>query len=420
MKIVVFNVKYSENLGDGLLAQCIETCLAQGADNIEVETIDLAGRQAFGAVKSGRRQQALKILHHLPAFARRLAVTRALRRTLQRLSVEWDRKIAAADAVVIGGGNLFQDDDLNFPLKVGTVLDCVRRHQRPLAIYAVGVSGHWSAQAARLFGRIDRTNLVHVSVRDRFAYDSWRRHFPGGPDPEIVHDPGLLTHELVRNGRQSTSTKLAPTVGICVTEPVILQRHASQKVSAIPLTTPADYRALIGLLVYEGHRVRLFCNGATEDQSFAERIIGDSTMAEFISAGKLQLAERPQTPEELIAILLSTNVILAHRLHACIAAYSLRIPHVGLGWDKKVEGFFRSVGRQSFFINGKASSPSDIARLLKKAHDEGIDAGRHKFVLADAHTGIVRIRRSFAHNDQNTAADTPPLARSDDRTARLS
>ena len=27
MKIVVFNVKYSENLGDGLLAQCIEAGL---------------------------------------------------------------------------------------------------------------------------------------------------------------------------------------------------------------------------------------------------------------------------------------------------------------------------------------------------------------------------------------------------------
>ncbi len=55
MKIVVFNVKYSENLGDGLLAQCIEAGLIRGAGHIEVETIDLAGREGFGMGGSGRR-----------------------------------------------------------------------------------------------------------------------------------------------------------------------------------------------------------------------------------------------------------------------------------------------------------------------------------------------------------------------------
>ena len=46
MKILVFNVKYSENLGDGLLADCIEETLR--AEGGEVETLDLAGRTAVG------------------------------------------------------------------------------------------------------------------------------------------------------------------------------------------------------------------------------------------------------------------------------------------------------------------------------------------------------------------------------------
>ncbi len=139
-KIVVFNVKYSENLGDGILAFCIEHGLSQTGGGIEVETVDLAGRHGFGGASSSRRRHLLKLLQGLPKPARRLVVGFVVRRALRRQRGEWERKIAAADAVVIGGGNLFQDDDLNFPLKIGTVLDCVRRFDRPLAIYAVGVS----------------------------------------------------------------------------------------------------------------------------------------------------------------------------------------------------------------------------------------------------------------------------------------
>ncbi|MDE1992413.1 MAG: polysaccharide pyruvyl transferase family protein [Rhizobiaceae bacterium] len=416
MKIVVFNVKYSENLGDGLLAQCIEKGLAKDAEDIEVETIDLAGRAGFGSGgSSSRRRQALKVLHRLPGPARRWAVGYILGRTLKKLRSEWDAKIAAADAVVIGGGNLFQDDDLNFPMKVGTVLDGVRRHNKPLAIYAVGVSGHWSDPAARLFGRLKNTKLVDVSVRDQFAQDSWRTHFPKGPDARILHDPGLLTHAIAREGCVSFPARGPRTVGLCVTEPVILKRHASQKAAAIPLKEAEDYRDLIRLLVQDGYRVRLFCNGASEDQLFAEHIRDDASMHGLAGVGMLQLAERPKTPDELIEILLSVNVILAHRLHACIAAYSLKIPHVGLGWDKKVEGFFRSMGRQAFFLNGTSTTSVDIARLLRVADSEGIDSIRHRAILAEAASGLADMRRNLTRNDQNTVVEISSVIRNDHR-----
>ena len=157
MKIVVFNVKFSENLGDGILAQCLEKALCRDG-GIEVDTIDLAGRVHFGAT-SPHRRSAVRVLHVLPSFARRLAVTQALRSKLRELGDEWDRKISAADAVVLGGGNLFQDDDLNFPLKIGTLLDRIcrqtarnlwRRRQRGL------VAARVSTVSA---GRRDQTRL---------------------------------------------------------------------------------------------------------------------------------------------------------------------------------------------------------------------------------------------------------------------
>ena len=400
MKIVVFNVKYSENLGDGLLAECIEAALTNGGGEIEVETIDLAGREAFAAGHGRRRRFILALLHRSPAGLRRRLVRLGLERRLRRLRARWEDKIAAADAVVIGGGNLFQDDDLNFPLKVGTVLDCVHRHDRPLAIYAVGVSKHWSEPAYDLFARLKRTRLVHLSVRDGFAQDNWREHFPDGPGAKIVRDPGLLAEAPAAAGKPVSLVKRKLTIGLCVTDPIILHRHGNAKASAIPFTSVGAYRDLIGLLLDDGQRVVLFCNGAREDQAFAESIRHSVATHRAVAAGTLEIARRPLVPIDLIRTIQPLDVILAHRLHACIAAYALRVPHIGLGWDGKVEGFFNSVGRENYFVKDASLSPGRLALLLKAAETEGIEPLRHRVIVAEAQAGISNMRRHLVGPEQ--------------------
>ena len=390
MKIVVFNVKFSENLGDGILAQCLEKALCRDG-GIEVDTIDLAGRVCFGAT-SPHRRSAVRVLHVLPSFARRLAVTQALRSKLRALGDEWDRKISAADAVVLGGGNLFQDDDLNFPLKIGTLLDRICRSGKPLAIYGVGVSGAWSPRAYQLFQRVEETRLVYLAVRDRASRDNWRRHFPKGQAPVVVPDPGLLARDLLSAGVGEGVNNVERGVGICVTDPLILARHSNRPPRGVCFSTLGEYELLVRLLVERGERVCLFCNGAREDQAFAERIFFGDRLASSRSTGLLRLAERPGTPEELMDVIRSNSVMLAHRLHACIAAYALGIPHVGLGWDQKVESFFRSVGREDFFADGPQFSPQRICLLLQEAAASGIDRARQEAGLADAAAGVRSLR----------------------------
>ncbi|MGV2104336.1 polysaccharide pyruvyl transferase family protein [Rhizobium sp. 21-4511-3d] len=382
MKILVFNVKYSENLGDGLLADCIEETLRAEGD--EVETLDLAGRTAVGT--SRNRALILNILRHLPAPLRRAVVTRALAKSLKASRSLWDAKIAAADAVILGGGNLFQDDDLNFPLKVGTLLDCVARSKKPLAIYAVGVGPHWSEPAKRLFGRLLGTNLKHLSVRDGFAYRNWLQHFPTGPIPEIEPDPGLLAGSLA-----PAASPIQGNVGLCVTEPKILARHASRAGAAIPLTSVADYLALIAELTGTGYRVTLFSNGASEDQRLAEAVFSAAETAGIGTAGELALAGRPQDPQQLLSVLAENSVIVAHRLHACIAAHAMQIPAIGISWDGKVEGFFKAMDRSGFFA-AAGTTPSEIAAMVAKAEREGIDPARHHEQVTSAKSALLNVR----------------------------
>ncbi|PZU89482.1 MAG: hypothetical protein DI528_02095 [Shinella sp.] len=391
MKILVFNVKYSENLGDGILAQCIEHALTMDAGT-QVETIDLAGRTAFGTTHQNR-QYAIHVLHALPSFARRFAVTSILRPKLEKLEREWNRKLAAVDAVVLGGGNLFQDDDLNFPLKIGTLLECIRRSGKPLAIYAVGVGGDWSAQARELFGLVEKTNLVHLSVRDGKALENWNRHFREGPAPTIVPDPGLLATHFLEGETELDRT--GGKVGICVTDPVILTRHAGRRSAEICFRRAEEYRELIRLLARKGCSVRLFTNGAREDQRFAEKVLNDEDMILYRTTGVIDLIERPQVPQDVMDILRSLSVIVAHRLHACIAAYSLGVPHVGLGWDTKVASFFRSVGREAYFAGGKTATPAHVAALVTEAEANGIDPDRHDAKLLEALEGVRCMQNKF-------------------------
>lgn len=399
MKLVVFNVKFSENLGDGLLAACMETALSEQSD-IEVETIDLAGRREFG-ITSRNRRRFIRILHALPPFVRRLAVHLALRSKLAELRQEWDRKLATADAVVLGGGNLLQDDDLNFPLKVGTLADCVRRRGIPLAVYAVGVSGHWSAQAHSLFSRIDQAGLVHMSVRDETARANWIRHFPEGPVPIVLPDPGLLTGRSFPPDAQGRQYDAADVIGVCVTDPIILVHHADKNGAEIGLRTVDDYSELVRLLVRQGHRVRLFSNGAREDQAFAEQIFTSSELAPLKGTEQLELADRPTLPEQLVEIIGSTSGIIAHRLHACIAAYAMAIPHVGLGWDSKVESFFRSVAREAFFAKGELATPNRLAALIDAALRQGIDRTEHESRIAATFAGVAAMKAALLERSGN-------------------
>ncbi|WP_457580748.1 polysaccharide pyruvyl transferase family protein [Ensifer canadensis] len=304
------------------------------------------------------------------------------------------------------GGNLFQDDDLNFPLKVGAALDCVKRSGKPLAVYAVGTSRDWSPQARQLFGGLEESQLVHISVRDSIAGRNWLGHFPAGPHARILPDPGLLVREIVASHSHEPLKGDDRAIGICVTDPLILRRHSSHGTAGIPFRHAADYHQLLRLMLDAGYRICLFTNGAQEDQAFARGILGGAGLAEDIDSGDLYLAPRPKTPEELVHIIASTQVILAHRLHACIAAYSLGVPQVGLGWDPKVDGFFQFVGRSEYFAGGPGIAARDVAALLEEAARKGIDPAAHASILKLARDGISQLRECLEAPQTRSASPT--------------
>ncbi|WP_292899668.1 MULTISPECIES: polysaccharide pyruvyl transferase family protein [unclassified Nitratireductor] len=372
MRIVIFNVRYSPNLGDGILAECLERQLGFALPGAEIETLDLAGRTSYGAEDTGR-SQALRLLQTMPPPLRRMVVERVIGSRLSALRDIWRQKIAGADAVIIGGGNLFQDDDLNFPLKIAQVLELCCEEGRPVAVHAVGVGRHWSRRAAMLFETLRRCRLIRVTVRDPGARQNWKEHFPDWPSPGIAPDPALT----LAPARYAVRTHVRPLVGLCVTNPLVLKRHAGPR-RDVPLATVADYFALADTLLGAGCDVLFFTNGAVEDQACLEQIENKHAQTEVAGSARCRFARRPRTPQELMALIGTLDVVAAHRLHACITAYALGIPPVGLGWDEKVESFFRMIDREPFFVPAHRGGVGNISeRVLAVSGQKGDALFRH-------------------------------------------
>jgi polysaccharide pyruvyl transferase WcaK-like protein len=384
MKVVQFGLRYSPNMGDGVIAECLAHAVRRTVPGATVEMVDLSGRGAFGQVLVRNRSLALKVLGVMPGPLRRRLVRWRLGRMLDRVEPDWARAVRGAQVVILGGGQIFADADLNFPLKIARAAKVVRAARVPLAIHAVGVQGGWSAEGRVLFAQVLGCDLRQVGLRDEGSRQAWLAETGGrGPAPVLTRDPGLLAAECYGPAPQKTRR-----IGLCVTDPAILLYHADSAVAGAGAGGIGFFRDLAAAIVDAGHKVTLFCNGAEEDRAALDAVIADPGVAAMVLTGVVSLAPPPATPRDLALTIAGMKAVVAHRLHACIVAWSYGLPVVGLGWDRKVESFFASVGAEEAFAGGDGVSAAGVADRLTAALKLRPDPAHHARVLAETEAAI--------------------------------
>lgn len=382
-RVRIFNVKYSPNLGDGLLSECLEHALVRCGAHNDTWSVDLAGRTAYGPGAAGRGP-LIRALHMLPTPMRELAVRLPLAvQSRRRWRPHYDAALPGASCIVIGGGNLIVDLDLNFPTKIALAVEAAERRGLPAFIYGCGVSSGWSRSGRTLMRRaLDRRILKKVYIRDERSRLLWNAEFGADFDlpAGVVPDPGLLASwrygiegiaPQTNNGRRS--------IGLNITSPIAVRYHSTQQVETEVLET--WYRDLARALVVAGNDVTIFTNGSPEDRSCARRIKAD--LEADVPADRMAYIE-PETPEQLSRLIGSFRGLVAFRMHAVIAAYSCRVPFVALRWDPKLDSFLESVNLEKLLVDPLACSPRSTCGVLETAMSTGIDAEVHAATLAQA------------------------------------
>jgi polysaccharide pyruvyl transferase WcaK-like protein len=379
LKIALINVRFSANLGDGLLSECLEAELARQLPEASFVSVDLAGRTGYGTGAPWRRA-AMQLLTRAPAGLRKRLAHVALQRVAARIEPRFAEALADCDAAILGGGNLLSDMDLNFPVKIAKALSAWGG-RRPLAVFAVGVSRNWSAEGSRLFGQaFAEANLIHFSVRDQLSHEALTAQAPAlvGREIAVVRDPGLLAAQTFA----MPDTGRGAAVGLCITDPLALRYHGGQGSAA---RLRHWFGALIHGLTSAGHRVRLFTNGSPEDRHF---LASNAARWRAIARDRVEVADEAATPAELVAVIAGCSLVIAHRMHACIAAHSLVIPTIGLRWDAKLDAFFTSAGRGEFLFTAGEDAADTVIAAAGKALAEGVDREAHARLLADARDDV--------------------------------
>lgn len=391
VKIALINVRYSPNLGDGLLSECLEAELRKHLPDCSFVTVDLAGRTHYSPGSRWRRP-VMNALLAAPAALRRWLMRRLLDTVTKRLAPRFAAAMADCRAAILGGGNLLSDADLNFPRKIDSALAAARSASAtglPLAIYAVGVSRNWSREGAALFRRMLRQpSLVSVAVRDELSRGALVAQ--AGPDlgareVAVVHDPGLLASRHF----EPASTPLSPPIGLCITAPVALRYHGGK----------GDNRALarwigelVDALALAGHEIMLFTNGSPEDRHFLRRHADSWSRA---CPTRVHVAPAAEDPEALVRIITGCSLIVAHRMHACIAAHSFGIPTIGLRWDPKLDAFFELAGRTAYLHTAGLTPVQTVVSSAVEALGEGVDREALASLIAEAESDVAALARTL-------------------------
>lgn len=392
-RVRLFNVKFSPNLGDGLLSESLENALIEeGCDGQQTYSVDMAARSSYGPGTESRLL-LLKALHRMPSKLRQAAVRVPLELMMRRRwRPHYVAHLGGAQAVVIGGGNLFTDMDLNFPSKMSAVLSLAAEYGLPAAIYGVGVTGDWSRTGLSMMRKVlTKTRPCYVSVRDMSSKQHFDELFAdaAGLRAELVRDPGLLVSRYVAPPDPRTDER---AIGLCVTSATAVEYHSHIAVTGAELAN--WYIALCKELSGEGRPVIAFTNGSPEDELFLDGI-ADQLRA---SAGTGYFRRQVSTPTELATLIADFEVLIAHRMHALIAGYSFGVPIFALQWDKKVDAFMESIGAADRIAPAVPATVQKVTTavrgLLASPPNE---EERRRQILNEAMSGVTGLARALEH-----------------------
>lgn len=385
LAVCCFNVKYSPNLGDGLLSECLEDALIAHGASPATTSVDLAGRIAYGQGMAGRGT-IMATLDALPDGLRHYAVRAPLAvQSRRKWGPHYENGLRKMHAVSIGGGNLLSDHDLNFPTKLALALRHARSSGLPVAIYACGMAQSWSAEGdRRLRKELESGVLRAVFLRDEASKRRWDARFAqvSGCEATVVRDPGLLAARTYAPAARAEGGQ--PVIGLGLMSHVAIRYHADTRLSKADLAR--WYIELARTLRQSGARVCAFTNGSPEDRAAASEL-----KPELVALGVETDTLEPATPADLAATVAGCQAIVAYRMHALIAAYAFGVPGLALSWDDKVDAFMASVGRSDWLGDPQILPAAEAAERLLLAARTGVEPDTHARVIQEAFDDVGRL-----------------------------
>ncbi|WP_214744393.1 polysaccharide pyruvyl transferase family protein [Exiguobacterium sp. s189] len=355
-KILLIGEYYSSNLGDGIICQSVEYLIKKWNPSLEISISDLSGKVGFDEkdISSPYPNKDNTITFPKKLVKKILKKSVYLQERYRFFLGGGKEKINNLcddnfDCAVFAGGQMFLD---YFSIPINEHVKQLDRMDVPVIFNSCGMGHIKSKQLIYKFRRtLGYKNVVSISVRD--DVDSVNNVIIKKGHKKAIksYDPGLWSGEVYNVKRKESET-----IGLGV-----MSIDAFKDKNII-----SQYRKIILELNKKKIAWKLFCNGNINDYNLAISI------AESLGYDKSAIANRPETPKELVELISKFKGIISFRLHSHIVAVALNIPSIALSWDNKLNHFFDSINRKDRCLNINAEHKEIIDKYFF-AEKEGYD-----------------------------------------------
>ena len=326
-KVVIFNLVNSSNCGDKLIAQVLKS---QFEPKFSVLSRDILGNQADSGFYSVRRRFSAFIVPILPRFFRRFLVRFCAFFKFRIIkSAFYTSSVRTSDFVVIGGGQLFRDNDSYMACALDSLFRAIKKYEKPFFVLGCGASGLWSPYTKKVFKRIFESHLNKKTVfRDENSIQILQKNGISGNfsfAPDLAFALGFKNH-----------AESGDFFGICVTSPrtILYYGRESWKKSA-KIISKRILEAVEEKIAGE-QKILIFCNGNPEDFFFAKSLV--KKIRKKYPQKDFLVGARAKNPADLENLLSRCRKVFSFRMHAAILCALLKIPCELERWDSKTDG----------------------------------------------------------------------------------
>lgn len=356
-RIVIFGERYSDNLGDGVICQCMEHLVSSYASKDTSVTVrDLSCREGYDKVFQPRQDLWYKLRCKILLMIRNARVFQRIlqkKYTAEEYHYIYHNMIGTrhkvfswckenpADVVIFAGGELFKDYFLPY---ITYLTEGYGRQGAKIYFNACGVDSHNLEYVTRRFSWVLKNKAIcGITTRNlpetcEKLIDKEHYHF--------VPDPAICAKQVYNVERKTDK----PCIGLGV---MAIPDLANKKEKVL-----AFWSELIAELDKRGISYKLFCNGEKEDYAFAKEV------ALKTGCGEDKLLPCPGTPEELVEQIAGFTGVCAFRMHASIIAYALEIPFVSFAWDQKMHDFGSYTQQQKQIVDWETVASAHIVDIL--------------------------------------------------------
>ena len=358
-KVALVGLYSIPNMGDRILCETSNYLINEIDPSIEVVPVDVCPRyksdyKGFDQVKlwvsRSMRNRAEKKYDYEYAGEDRYKFEYRLWSI--RLNSYYKEVFKDVDAIIFAGGGFlkFRTQGLNYYVEM--IVKIAKAKGIPVMFNGVGIEGYDEndIRCQALKKAINEDVVKVITTRD--DVEILQNNYVENEKTltSRVGDPAFWTPECYDVSRNESKV-----LGINLIRGKVFQDYGNQ-LSYDGLKE--FYKELITEAQERGLEWQLFSNGMKGDQNFGREILREMGMP----VAK-HLARAPKTSEELLELVRNYDAIFGMRLHACITAYSIGVPLVGVIWNEKTRFFSQIIGKpESFFEEDEM----DVSKTLDK------------------------------------------------------